>query len=285
MDNLDRDKLFKIYDAHIHLDSYPAERRDSLLAEAAVEGVAGIVAVSMDLASCEENRRLARLYPGMVLPAYGRHPEQPALDPDGPELTRLCDWIRARAAEDEPFAIGEVGLPYYLRTETEGRGESFDEAPYLLQLERFVGLAAELNRPIVLHAVYEDADKALDLLEKHRVREAHFHWFKGAASTVERMARYGCYVSFTPDVLYEPDIRELASSYPLERIMAETDGPWPFEGPFAGRETVPSMARDVVREIALLRGMSEEEAGERLAENTRRFYRWFGASRASDFIR
>ncbi|RUS46460.1 TatD family hydrolase [Cohnella sp. AR92] len=265
---------YPLYDAHIHLDSYPAERRDSLLAEAAADGIAGVVAVSMDLVSCEENRRLAARYPRLVLPAYGRHPEQPALDPDGPELARLCDWIRARAASGESFAIGEVGLPYYLRAETEGKGEPFDETPYLLQLERFVALAAELDRPIVLHAVYEDADKALDLLERYRIRRAHFHWFKGAAPAVERMIRNGCFVSFTPDVLYEPDIRELASAYPLELMMAETDGPWPFEGPLAGRETVPSMTRNVVREIALLRGLGEQELGRKLAENTRRLYRW-----------
>ncbi|WP_230986922.1 TatD family hydrolase [Cohnella fermenti] len=263
---------YPLYDAHIHLDSYPEERREPLLAEALAAGAAGLVAVSMDVASCEENRRLAQRHPGLVLPAYGHHPEQPALAADGPELGRLCDWIRARAAEGEPFAIGEVGLPYYLRTETESRGEPFDEAPYVRQLERFVALAAELDRPIVLHAVYEDADKALELLERHRVRQAHFHWFKGSAATVRRMARSGYYVSCTPDVLYEPDIRELASAYPLELLMTETDGPWPFEGPFAGRETTPAMTRDVVRELGRLRGLSEEAAGRALAANARRLY-------------
>ena len=256
------------YDAHLHLDDYPAERRDALLREAWAAGVEGVVAVSMGAASCAATRELARRYPGRVMPAYGHHPEQPYLS--DAELDELCDWIRE--LRDEPFAIGEVGLPYYARKEAEARGEPFDERPYIRQLERFVALAAELDRPIALHAVYEDADKALDLLERHRVRKAHFHWFKGSRATVERMIRGGYYVSVTPDVLYEPDIRELAAAYPLDRLMSETDGPWPFEGPFAGRETTPAMVRDVVREIAALRGLALADTERAMAANTRRLY-------------
>lgn len=256
------------YDVHIHLDEYPAERRDELLCEARAAGVAGVVAVSKDATSCSETLALARRYSGRVLPAYGHHPEQPCLE--DAELERLRGWIRAR--KDEPFAIGEVGLPYYSRREAEARGEPFDEEPYIRQLERFVALAAELDRPIALHAVYEDADKALDLLERYRVRQAHFHWFKGSAVTVQRLIRAGYYVSVTPDVLYEPDIRELASVYPLDRLLSETDGPWPFEGPFAGQETSPAMTVSVVKEIASLRGLDAAAAELALAENARRLY-------------
>ncbi|WP_338131236.1 TatD family hydrolase [Cohnella rhizosphaerae] len=88
---------------------------------------------------------------------------------------------------------GEVGLPYYTRTEAEARGEAFDEAPYLAQLDDFVRLAAELDRPIALHAVYEDADKALAILDRRGVRRAHFHWYKGSPETTARLAERGCF--------------------------------------------------------------------------------------------
>lgn len=258
------------FDAHIHLDQYEAGERERLLDAAFQAGIDGIVAVSMDMASCLENRRLAMRYPGRIMPAYGYHPEQPPLPED--ELEKLCRWIWTH--RDEPFAIGEVGLPYYLRKKAEDRGEPFDLAPYMRQLERFVRLARDLNRPLVLHAVYEDADAALDLLERYGIRKAHFHWFKGSAQTVARMAAGGYFVSFTPDVRYERDIRELAKSYPLELTMAETDGPWPFAGPYAGRRTEPVMVLDVIREIASLRGMDEAHVRRCLDDNTKRFYEW-----------
>jgi TatD DNase family protein len=257
-------------DAHIHLDLYPEEERDAVLREAFAQGIAAVVAVSMHLASCITNRRIAQSYRGQVYPAYGFHPEQPILAAE--EADRLIQWIRARDNEGERPAIGEVGLPYYTRTEAEQRGVSFDESPYLALLNRFAALASELDRPIVLHAVYEDADKALDIVERHRVRRAHFHWFKGSQQTQSRMIEIGCYISITPDVLYEEDIRTLVRRYPIELMMAETDGPWPFEGPFAGLPTKPGMVRDVLREIAVLKGVSEEEAQARLLHNTVEFY-------------
>lgn len=170
------------------------------------------------------------------------------------------------------IAVGEVGLPYYSRQEAAERGEALDEAGYVRLLERFVAFAARHDLPIVLHAVYEDADTACDLLERHGVRRAHFHWFKGSAEIVERMIAAGYYISFTPDILYEDEIRELALRYPADQVMSETDGPWPFEGPFAGRPTYPSMTADVCREWAALRGLTEAQAQKILLANADRFY-------------
>ncbi|TYP77709.1 TatD DNase family protein [Paenibacillus methanolicus] len=257
-------------DAHLHVDHYETAEQRPLLEEAFREGVAAVVAVSMHLNSSRTVREWAMRMPERVMPAYGYHPEQPL--PADEELEELFAWMRARDTAGERFAVGEVGLPYYMRTETESSGTAFDESGYMDLLEKFVRFAAETGRPIVLHAVYEDADKALDLLEMHRVTRAHFHWFKGAAATVERMIALGCVVSVTPDVLYEPEIRTLVRAYPLALLMTETDGPWPFEGPFAGRATKPGMVRDVANEIAAIKGIRPEEAAEALYRNAVRFY-------------
>lgn len=267
---LSRPSGFPVVDAHIHIDLYPSDKQEELLAEAFSRGVEKVVAVSMDLDSSKRTRELALRHPGHVHPAYGFHPEQEPPD----ELAReeLQNWIRDRHADGESFAIGEVGLPYYKRTEAEAAGASFDEAPYLTLLESFVALAAELDRPIVLHAVYEDADKAYALLRRYGVKKAHFHWFKGSADTMRRMSEAGYYISVTPDVAYEAEIVEVVRAYPLALMMAETDGPWPFEGPFGGRETVPEMARESVVAIADVKGIAPEEAARQLFFQSRQFY-------------
>ncbi|NBD22530.1 TatD family hydrolase [Paenibacillus glycinis] len=258
-------------DAHVHLDLYEEPERLPLLRQTFEEdGISSVVAVSMHLASCKTNYELSRRFPGLVHPAYGFHPEQEP--PSESELEALIGWIGARASAGEAFAIGEVGLPYYTRTEAAAAGKPFDEAPYLALLERFVRLAAELDLPIVLHAVYEDADKACELLERHGARRAHFHWFKGSERTVRRLIANGYFVSVTPDVLYEAEIRELVRRYPLELTMTETDGPWPFEGPFAGLPTVPGMVRGVAEAIAELKGVPVPETESRLLDNARTFY-------------
>ncbi|MFD0711207.1 TatD family hydrolase [Paenibacillus sp. GCM10027626] len=258
-------------DAHLHVDLYEQAERGALLENAAADGVTGIVAVSMNLSSSRGNQALAERYPDLITPAYGFHPEQRL--PDKAELAALLDWIRERHAAGERFAIGEVGLPYYTRTEAEAKGEEFDESPYLNLLSQFVQLAAELDLPIVLHAVYEDADKALDLLERYQVRYAHFHWFKGSEATVSRMMSNGYMISITPDVVYEEEIQQLVRQYPLELLMTETDGPWPFEGPFAGKRTEPGMVKQVAAAIAELKAVEHSAAAEALLNNALRFYR------------
>ncbi|MCU6708915.1 TatD family hydrolase [Paenibacillus sp. J5C_2022] len=257
-------------DAHIHLDMYSEEEREAMLQEALGEGVKAVVAVSRHMESALVNYGLAQRYPQGVHPAYGFHPEQEL--PADDDIRQLIEWIRERHAAGEPFAIGEVGLPYYMRTEAEAVGQPFDEAPYIELLDRFVALAAELDRPIVLHAVYEDADKACGLLERHGVRKAHFHWFKGSEDSIRRMAASGYYVSVTPDVAYEEEIKSLVRQYPLTQLMTETDGPWPFEGPYAGKRTIPSMTKEVVADIAVLKGLQAQEAAEQLLRNTKQFY-------------
>lgn len=257
------------FDAHIHLDHYEPRLRSVMLEEAFARGVEGVVAVSMGMDSCSANRRIAGEYPGRIIPAYGHHPEQPPLTEQ--ELERMCAWI-AGLPREEAFAIGEVGLPYFARHEAEAAGQPFDSAPYIRQFERFVRLAATLDRPLALHAVHEDADFALDALQRYGIRHAHFHWFKASPATIERVARSGCYISVTPEVQYDDATRQLARDFPLDRLLVETDGPWPFEGPYAGRRTEPEMVLDSVRAIAALRGMPEPSVREVLLANAMRCY-------------
>ncbi|MFB5678265.1 TatD family hydrolase [Paenibacillus terreus] len=257
-----------LIDAHIHLDSYSDEEREALLSSMGENGVEAVIAVSMNLPSCEANLRLASERPGMILPAFGFHPEQPL--PGPAELDRLFSWMERHA--DRMIAVGEVGLPYYTAQEAVRKGSSFDQSGYVELLERFILFAKQHDKSVVLHAVYEDADIACTLLERHQVTRAHFHWFKGSPATTRRMARNGYYISFTPDLLYEPEIRALAEMYPPSQVMAETDGPWPFEGSFSGQTTHPRMTADVIRAYCGIHGMAEAEGRQLFHNNTRRFY-------------
>lgn len=259
-------------DAHIHLEQYLQEHDppalDSMLQELPGQGIEKLIAVSMNLESCVRTGRIAALHPQLVKPAYGFHPEQPL--PQEAELAALLDWMEQHA--EEMVAIGEIGLPYYSRAEAVACGEGFEMEPYIRLLDIMLGAAARLCKPVVLHAVYEDALTACALLEKHGITKAHFHWFKGPREAVMRMIERGYYISFTPDIVYEPEIQELARLYPPQLVMAETDGPWPFEGPFAGQPTHPAMIHEVAAAWGALHGYSAAQAEAMLTANTARFY-------------
>lgn len=255
-------------DAHIHLDMYEANEILRMMETLPSEQIVGLIAVSRYLDSCIATHKLRITYPKLIHAAFGFHPEQPIPHPT--EIDKLTQWMLEHS--DDMIAIGEVGLPYYSRLEAESNGLRFDMLPYIELLERFMLVSKQLNKPIILHAVYEDADLACDLLDKHGITKAHFHWFKGSGQTVERMIQAGYFISVTPDVLYEADIQALVQAYPIELIMAETDGPWPFEGPFAEQQTTPGMILEVIRQIARIKMLSVEETAERLLSNTIQFY-------------
>ncbi|OIK09728.1 DNAase [Bacillus sp. MUM 116] len=253
----------RMIDAHIHLDHYKDDEIKLLLEESSM--LDSFVSVSFDLESCKRNLQLARGY-DRVRPAFGFHPEQP-LPAEG-ERKELFKWMDEHRSE--MVAVGEVGLPYYLRLE--GKISPQEYQLYIELLDSFIQRAKEWEKPIVLHAVYDDAPVVCDLLEKYSLKKAHFHWFKGDKKTIARMRGNGYFISVTPDVVYEEEIQQLVAVYPLEQMMIETDGPWPFEGPFTGKMTQPNMMEESIRMIAGIKGLSVSEVTTKLYENTVSFY-------------
>lgn len=260
--------LSPLIDSHIHLDQYEDSIIQQMIHAFPAINLESLITVSMNLDSCQRNEQLAQRYPSIVRPAYGYHPEQPLPTPE--ELQMLLQWIEQRI--EHTVAIGEIGLPYYRRLEAGERNEGLDEQGYIHVLSAFLEIAARYHKPVILHAVYEDAEIACDLLEQYGITQAHFHWFKGDPATVQRMIDKGYYISFTPDIEYEADIQQLAKIYPAHLVMAETDGPWPFEGSFTDQMTHPRMTANVCNVWAKIQGISESSARQQLYNNTKTFY-------------
>ena len=258
--------MMKMIDAHIHLDQYEDAEISKIIADLERIQCTNLIAVSSNLASSRENLALAKKYMP-VKPAFGFHPEQ-ALPTDF-QMTSLFTWMADH--KEDMAAIGEIGLPYYLRMES-GNDTPFPLVGYIELLEQFLKYAKKWDKPVILHAVYDDAPIICDLLEKYSIHHAHFHWFKGDAATTERMADNGYYISVTPDVCYEQEIQHLVKHYPLEQIMVETDGPWPFEGKFQDQRTHPKMIHSSVSTIAQLKETNLSETYHTLYTNTRQFF-------------
>lgn len=255
-----------VIDAHIHIDNYDETTRNRIIDELANFNIEALIAVSNNFTSAKHVQQLSCEFKA-IKPAYGYHPEQTL--PTEQELTDLLNFMDQH--KDEMVAIGEVGLPYYKSK----KNPSLMFEPYSELLESFFLLAKKYEKPVILHAVYEDAPFVCDLLEKHSIHRAHFHWFKGDDKTIERMIRNQYHISVTPDLIYKERTRNLVKMYPLDLIMVETDGPWPFEGPFKEEQTHPKMIHQSLREIAKIKKCSREEVYETIYKTTTHFYRLF----------
>lgn len=253
----------KIIDAHIHFDQYTKEERDQILKEMNTFQIEALISVSTHAQSAIQNLQL-RERDQRINVALGYHPEQPL--PDEGEMDQLIELIEKH--KKEIVAIGEVGLPYYLRR----KNPSIPIEPYIEQLEQFVKKAAVYKKPIVLHAIFEDAPLVFDLLEKHSIQKAHFHWFKGSHQIIERLVSNGYYLSITPDLLYDKRIQRMVVKVPLHHIMVETDGPWPFEGPFKNQRTHPKMIHQTILKLGELKHLDVGFVYETIYEQTKKFY-------------
>ena len=250
----------RMIDSHIHLDQYSFTERQKIIDYLkAIDGAA--IAVSTDKASSMKNLQEAT-FP--IYPAIGWHPEQKLMRDE--EQIDFLQWASEHI--DQAIAVGEVGLPQYLRRED----PTLDDRPYLEFLEEWILLAKRANKPVILHAVYDDAPKVLQLLEKHSITHAHFHWFKGEEKTIERIVANDYKLSVTPEVVYRKKIQRMLRYVPLSSLMIETDGPWPFEGPFTRKMTHPSMMIKSIEALSTLYQCECEKIARVLYETTVDFY-------------
>ncbi|SDH72701.1 TatD DNase family protein [Alteribacillus persepolensis] len=249
-------------DAHIHLEQY--EHADTAIENWMKAGVKKVVAVSNDLASSYRTLELKEKYPEFILAGVGFHPEKGL-----PHERDVEEWENLIAQERDQIAcVGEVGLPHY---KLEHLGEPFEE--HIAFLTRCVHTASKYELPVALHAVHDKAKTAYDILQKEAPElSAHFHWLKAEASVVQSITDAGYYVSLTPEVCYRKRDQELAKRLPHRQLLIETDGPWPFQGPFARRQTTPLFLKEVAACAADTIGESADFFYKQTVRNTLRLY-------------
>ncbi len=242
-----------LVDAHIHLEDPAYRGLAAVVRRARENGVGCVAAAGSGVESNARTLALARDHPDFVWPCLGLHPERPAMEADLREVV-----AQVRRHRETLAALGEVGLPYYsLRDARDPLGlQRGGEA----RLRILADLAAELDLALVLHAPHEAAGAALAILRGAGVARALFHWHKATPAVTSAICAAGYCVSVTPEVCYRERDRELVRAVPRDRLVIETDGPWPYRGPFQGRPTEPAMLFRVAAEVAALWGCAPAEA-------------------------
>jgi len=251
-----------MYDAHIHWDQYTRKEQQEMIRRAREAGLQGVIAAASDLSSCQQMLALQKEQGDFVRVALGLHPEMKHAMEDEEKVFQMI-----REHRRQIVAIGEVGLPWYSVPEPERTRVS---PAAMERLGRFCRLARELDLPLVLHAVHDRAADALALLQQWKVEKAVFHWLKAPRPVVEAIVQAGYFVSVTPEVCYRQRDQELLEWVPLQQLLLETDGPWTYEGRFAGKRTEPAMIRQVAECVAALKQVSWETVWLQVAENVKR---------------
>jgi TatD DNase family protein len=156
--------------------------------------------------------------------------------------------------------IGETGLDF---AEV---GQEWQTSQAEL-FRKFIGLARELDKPLVIHsrAAYQ---QAIEILEEQRARRVLMHLF-GARHLLRRVVDNGWSISVGPIALRSKTHKKIIRDTPLERLLLETDSPWFGPG---GERNEPTAVRAVAERVARIKKLDITEVDKATTANAIKFF-------------
>jgi len=249
-----------LFETHCHLDVAEFDGdRDAVIERARAAGVGCQLIPAIDAANWPKIRRLCADHADL-LPAYGLHPLM--LDRHRDEhLVQLEEWLQ----HGDAVAVGECGLDYYV--------EDLDRDLQQHYFDAQLQLAKRFDLPLILHARRAVEDVTLALRRVGGLRGV-VHSFSGSEEQARQLFELGFCIGIGGPVTYERArrIRRVVTDMPIEHLLLETDSPdQPCCG-HQGQRNEPAMMREVLRVVAALRGISEQECAEQTTANARRVF-------------
>lgn len=251
-----------IFETHAHYDDEKFdEDRAELLSSMQENGIGRIINVSANLESLENTRKLMEAYP-FIYGAFGLHPD---------EVGDLNEDVMARMRElcrmEKAVAVGEIGLDYYWDKENHEKQQYW--------FRRQIALAREEKLPMIIHSREAAAD-TLRVMKEEKSEEIGgvIHCFSYSAEMAEESLKMGFYLGIGGVVTFKnaKKIKEVVQMAPMERILLETDSPYLAPVPYRGKRNSSLYLPYVVREIAEIKGISEEEVIEMTEKNAVRLF-------------
>lgn len=251
-------------DTHSHLDveEFKNDLTD-VIARAKEAGVEKVFIPAIDLNSCRSVLNVCNAYPGYAYPMFGLHPEEVKAD-----YKEQLALIRTVIDENNPIAIGEVGLDYYWSREFER--EQLDA--FRIQVEWSV----ETRLPLMIHC-RKAQNEMINLLRQYKkdLPRGVFHCFTGNEKEAEQLLQFDRFVLGIGGVSTfkkSPLPFVLPKSVPLDRIVLETDSPYMAPTPMRGKRNESAFVRYVMLCLAEAYGVTPEEMEQATNKNVNRIF-------------
>jgi TatD DNase family protein len=254
--------MTRLVDSHCHLD-FPELAADipNLLKTMEENRVGWALCAGVTLERFPAMLDIVRAH-GNLFAAVGVHPdtEEPAREADEATLLKLAD-------DPKVVAIGETGLDYYRLTgDLEWQRERF---------RTHIRAARACGKPLIIHT-RAAAEDTLRVLREEKAEEVGgvFHCFTETADVAREALDLGFHVSFSGIVTFKNavDLKAVARTVPLDRLLVETDAPYLAPVPFRGKTNQPAYVRHVAEEIASLRELPLDAV---ISATTDNFFRLF----------
>lgn len=252
-----------IFDTHAHYDNDAFdEDRDTLLGEIFSSGICCITDVGASVKSSKSAVALSKKW-SQIYAAVGVHPDSTA------DMTEEdIETLRSLAQEKKVVAIGEIGLDYY-----------WDNSPREVQkkwFERQLALAREVDLPVIIHS-REAAKDTMDIMREAAKagNTGVIHCYSYAAPMAKEYISMGFFIGIGGVLTFKNArvIKEVASEIPLSSIVLETDSPYLAPVPYRGKRNNSMYLKEVVKQLAQIKQVSEETVITTTLANAKRLYR------------
>jgi len=243
-------------DSHCHIN-FPElyANIDTIFSKMVSNKVTHALCVSVTLDKFPDIFKIANTY-SHIFASVGVHPDYE--DIVEPTVEELCRY----AKEKKVVAIGETGLDYFRV-----------QGDLTWQRDRFkthIQAAIQSNLPLIIHT-RNAAEDTLKIMREEGADKVGgvMHCFTESLDVALEAIKLNFYISFSGIVTFKnaTDLKEVAKSIPLDRILIETDSPYLAPVPYRGKINDPSNVIHVAEEIARLKNISVEEVGQATTNN------------------
>lgn len=246
--------------AHINLEDFDKDRAN-VLRTAEKLGIIAILDSGGTYSECEKVLELAGKFK-ILKPSLGWHPANVDLD----EAKRTADFIRTAAKENKIYAIGEIGLDYWVIKDAQNAERTTQNQIFKM----YIDLAKELNLPIVTHS--RSAGKyVIEELEKSAAERVCMHAFDGKFSSAARGVELGYYFSIPSSIMRSEQKQKLVKNLPLENLLLESDSP--VLGPTPKERNVPANIKIAAQKIAEIKKVDISEVTKVTTNNAKELFK------------
>jgi TatD DNase family protein len=274
----------KYIDIHCHLNftAFDADR-DAVISRA-LDNDTWIINVGTQLDTSKKAIELAHQYKEGVYAIIGLHPihtsasyhDKQELGDEGKEFVSRGEIFdkniyRELLKDEKVVGIGECGLDYY------HSGKELIAKQKEVFIEQ-IELANETGKPLMLHIRDAYAD-ALELLKKYAKVKGVVHFFTGTSEEAKSFLDFGFLISFSGAITFPPKkdgtgshYAEVIKNIPLNMILTDTDSPYVAPVPYRGKRNEPVYVAEIVKKIAEIKNMPEDEVAKAIVANAKRIF-------------
>ena len=252
-----------LIDSHCHLQYKGIiEQQGDVLDRARAAGIDGFLNISTKASEWDDVIATAQANDD-VWASVGIHPHEA----DG-HAQLDTESLHAATTHPKVIGIGETGLDYFY--------EHSDRATQQRLFRMHIGVARNTGLPLIIHTRDAEDDTLAILAEE--MEEGAFpaliHCFTASAKFGHAVLDLGLSISLSGIVTFKnaQDLKDVAKTIPVDRLLVETDSPFLAPVPHRGKTCEPAFVRNTAEYIAELRGESLEDLAK---QTTRNFHTLF----------